>query len=49
MSEKRNVTSKDVVKIAIDIIEHTDELSLGELTYVCDVILANTQSFMSKE
>ncbi len=45
MTMKEDITSDDIVKIATDIIEHSD-LSLDDFTYVCDEILKKSYSFM---
>lgn len=46
MTKKDDITSDDIVEIAIDIIEHSD-LSLNDFTNVCDEILKKSYSFIS--
>lgn len=45
MANKSNLTSDDILEIALDIIAHSD-LESNELLNVCDAILGCTYSFM---
>lgn len=49
VTRKEDITSDDIVETATDIIEHTDELSMNDFTYVCNVILAAAHSFMVEQ
>lgn len=49
VTRKEDITSDDIVETATDIIEHTDELSMNDFTYVCNLILAAAQSFMVEQ
>lgn len=46
MVNKDNLTSDDIIEIALDIIAHSD-LESDDLLIVCDDILGRTFSFMS--
>ena len=47
--QKEDITSDDIVEIANDIIEHTDELSMSNFTDVCNAILFKSYSFMIEQ
>lgn len=47
-AKKEDITSDDIVEIAVDIIKHTDKLSIDDFTYVCDLILLKSYSFISE-
>jgi hypothetical protein len=49
VTRKEDITSDDVVETAIDIIAHTDELSMNDFTYVCNKILDGTHSLMIEQ
>lgn len=49
MTMKEDITSDDIVEIATDIIEHSDNLSLDDFIYVCDEILLKCHSFIVKQ
>nr|DAK66159.1 MAG TPA: hypothetical protein [Caudoviricetes sp.] len=42
------VCNKNGLEIAVDIIKHTDKLSIDDFTYVCDLILLKSYSFISE-
>lgn len=48
-TQKEDITSDDIVEIANDIIEHTDELRMNNFTDVCDAILFKSYSFMVEQ
>lgn len=48
MTKKEDITSDVIVEIAIDIIEHSSNLTFDDFIEVCDSILSESYSFMSE-
>lgn len=48
IEKKEDITSDDIVETAIDIIEHSSNLSLDDIADVCDAILYKSYSFIVK-
>lgn len=45
-AQKDNITTDDIIDIAIDIVAHTNEMSFEDVPLVCDLILRKAHIFI---